>query len=598
MTYKVLSLKWRPQTFDDVIGQDHITKTLKNAFALDRVAQGYMFAGPRGVGKTTTARIMAMALNADGGPKSNFDNNSADSKEIAEGRSIDVLEIDGASNRGIDEIRNLREQIKFAPMNGQYKVIIIDEVHMLTNQAFNALLRTLEEPPSHGKFIFCTTDIHKVPATIISRCQRFDFNRISVDDIINRLKYILDAENKKYDDESLTVIANKADGSMRDSLSLLDQAISYCGDEIKYEEIIEALGIIADQLFFDFVQSIRSKDYNLIIKTIEEFANYGVSASEVVSDLGIHIRNLIYAVVVGPKILTNMGQEKKELYAMEAQKWDRRDLLRIGQILSDVSSTIRHSAEPYLLLEMTALKLLELDSMISIEELLAESQNIPGGDLKKTDDKNPNDPQTIHKPNKAENLRQKTQDLDVVKIDSNSESNNIDKLKEKKDSKEVQLSDAVNDSKKVSFEVLNKTKEKKDEDAPTSNASPKEILKIDEINNQWRSIIDFVHQKKPSLGSVLEGCRPLDINGNILQIQTAGKSGFNLKMLNKGASIIEQIIDDLLSFQPKIKFTTESFGGKMLKKETKKNNQKAKDGSKEEETLDRIVELFDGEILN
>ena len=598
MTYKVLSLKWRPQTFDDVIGQDHITKTLKNAFTLDRVAQGYIFTGPRGVGKTTTARIMAMALNADGGPKSNFDNNSADSKEIAEGRSIDVLEIDGASNRGIDEIRNLREQIKFAPMNGQYKVIIIDEVHMLTNQAFNALLRTLEEPPPHGKFIFCTTDIHKVPATIISRCQRFDFNRISVDDIINRIKYILDAENKKYDDESLIVIANKADGSMRDSLSLLDQAISYCGDEIKYEKIIEALGIISDQLFFDFVQSIRNKDHNLVIKTIEEFANYGVSAPEVVSDLGMHIRNLIYTIVAGPKILTNMGQEKKELYAMEAQKWDRRDLLRISQILSDVSSTIRYSAEPYLILEMTALKLLELDSMISIEELLTESPNIPAGGQKKTDDKNKNNSKTIPKPNNAENLGQKTRDLDVLKKEENSGGNNFDKPKEQKGSKEVQLSDEVNDSKKVSFDVLNKSKDKKDEDAPTLNESPKEILTIEEINNQWKSIIDFVHQKKPSLGSVLEGCRPLDINGNILQIQTVGKSEFNLKMLNKGASIIEQIIVDLLSFQPKIKFTTKSLGGKELKKETSNNNQKAKDGSKVEETLDRIVELFDGEILN
>tara|TARA_Y100000817_G_scaffold105448_1_gene82571 strand:- start:5588 stop:7384 length:1797 start_codon:yes stop_codon:yes gene_type:complete len=598
MTYKVLSLKWRPQTFDDVIGQDHITKTLKNAFALDRVAQGYMFAGPRGVGKTTTARIMAMALNADGGPKSNFDNNSADSKEIAEGRSIDVLEIDGASNRGIDEIRNLREQIKFAPMSGQYKVIIIDEVHMLTNQAFNALLRTLEEPPPHGKFIFCTTDIHKVPATIISRCQRFDFNRISVDDIINRIKYILDAENKKYDDESLIVIANKADGSMRDSLSLLDQAISYCGDEIKYEKIIEALGIISDQLFFDFVQSIRNKDHNLVIKTIEEFANYGVSAPEVVSDLGMHIRNLIYTIVAGPKILTNMGQEKKELYAMEAQKWDRRDLLRISQILSDVSSTIRYSAEPYLILEMTALKLLELDSMISIEELLTESPNIPAGGQKKTDDKNKNNSKTIPKPNNAENLGQKTRDLDVLKIEENSGGNNFDKPKERKGSKEVQLSDEVNDSKKASFDVLNKSKDKKDEDEPTLNEPPKEILTIEEINNQWKSIIDFVHQKKPSLGSVLEGCRPLDINGNILQIQTVGKSEFNLKMLNKGASIIEQIIVDLLSFQPKIKFTTESLDGKILKKETSNNNQKAKDGSKVEETLDRIVELFDGEILN
>tara|TARA_S200000501_G_scaffold361943_1_gene390862 strand:- start:8058 stop:9854 length:1797 start_codon:yes stop_codon:yes gene_type:complete len=598
MTYKVLSLKWRPQTFDDVIGQDHITKTLKNAFALDRVAQGYMFSGPRGVGKTTTARIMAMALNATGGPKSNFDNNSENSKEIAEGRYIDVLEIDGASNRGIDEIRNLREQIKFAPMNGQYKVIIIDEVHMLTNQAFNALLRTLEEPPPHGKFIFCTTDIHKVPATIISRCQRFDFNRLSVDDIIKRLKYILDAENKKYDNESLIVIANKADGSMRDSLSLLDQAISYCGDEIKHEKIIEALGIISDKLFFDFVKSIRNKDYNLIIKTIEKFANYGVPASEVISDLGTHVRNLIYTIVAGTKVLTNMGKEKKELYAMEAQKWDRRDLLMIAQMLSDVSSSIRFSAEPYLLIEMTALKLLELDSMISIEELLAESQNTSVNESEKIEHKNQSSSLVDHKQKETEKLRVGKQNLDIGKPDSNFEDGNADERDSQSDIKKVQLRNEINDSRKISSNVLKDHKAEKHKSALDSNELPKETLTIEAINNQWERIIDLIHKKKPSLGSVIEGCKPLSINGSILKIQTVGKSEFNLKTLGKGAPIIEQIIYDLLNFQPNIKFTTESFSDKSLKKEINKNNQKTSDGSNEEETLDRIVDLFDGEILN
>ena len=312
-----------------------------------------------------------MALNSGDKPSVQFDPNSSVSKEIASGRSLDVVEIDGASNRGIEEIRNLREQIKFSPMESQYKIIIIDEVHMLTNQAFNALLRTLEEPPDHGKFIFATTDIHKVPATIISRCQRFDFNRISINDISKRLNYILKEEKITISSESQYLISKKADGSMRDALSLLDQVIAYCGEDFSNERVAECLGIINNELFFAFTDAIRKRNYEKMIHTLDSLSKTGISANEILIDLRNHLKSILYAGVAGGSLIYDMNLDDKKQYIEESSNWNRMDLLYINQVLIDSAFHIKNSTSPFLLLETTALKLLEMENSVKIDDLIS-----------------------------------------------------------------------------------------------------------------------------------------------------------------------------------------------------------------------------------
>ncbi|MBC8400434.1 MAG: DNA polymerase III subunit gamma/tau, partial [Candidatus Marinimicrobia bacterium] len=338
MAYQVLSLKWRPKTFEDVVGQVHVTDTLVNAFKKERIAQAYLFTGPRGVGKTTTARILAAALNCKNDQTGKPCNRCSNCLEIADSRNMDVLEIDGASNRGIEEIRNLREMIKYAPINSPYKIFIIDEVHMLTGPAFNALLKTLEEPPEHGKFILATTDIHKVPLTIISRCQRYDFNRITVKTISSRLIEVLKDEDIAYEIDSIQALARKADGSMRDGLSYLDQIIAYCGDKITYDATIKILGIIPFDLHFGLSSAIHSGNAADALKLLDDIQSSGTPVVDFVNGFSQHIRNLLYASLPEGKQVLELSDELNQRYEDDAPRWDRRDLLRIANLLLELET--------------------------------------------------------------------------------------------------------------------------------------------------------------------------------------------------------------------------------------------------------------------
>ena len=367
--YQVLALKWRPKQFKDVVGQEHITATLQKAFEKNRIAQAFLFAGPRGVGKTTTARLVAMSLNGADTPTTDYDLKSESVLDIIEGKSMDVIEIDGASNRGIDEIRELRENIKFMPVSGKFKVIIIDEVHMLTVQAFNALLKTLEEPPQHVKFILATTDVHKVPQTIISRCQRFDFLPLSNSTISERLKYITESENQPIDEKSLSMIASKSEGSMRDALSYLDQVL-VLGDDISYDIVQDLLGVVPHEILFSISDSLHDRDGDKLVADLEVIRNKGYVVEDLLKDLILHFRNLSVLNFKNGLKLVGVDSELSKKYNQLNYDWSHKDIIRLSNNLSKLYASIRQYSDQYLLLEMNLIKLLEFDSSVDIEEFL------------------------------------------------------------------------------------------------------------------------------------------------------------------------------------------------------------------------------------
>jgi len=370
MAYTVIARRWRPQQFDDIIGQDHVSRTLSNAIKNNRIAHSYIFTGPRGVGKTTTARIMAKALNCETGPTPAPCGSCSSCVSITEGNSLDVLEIDGASNRGIDEIRNLRENIRYTPSQGKYRIYIIDEVHMLTKEAFNALLKTLEEPPEHVIFIFATTEIHRVPATILSRCQRFDFRRLPLRTIMDHLQHICDGDKVEIEQDALLQIAKKADGSMRDSQSILDQIISYSGTKIGLDDVLKSLGVIHQDLFFKTAKHIFEQDVKeLILLAAEVFAS-GYDLNEFLLGLEDHFRNILVLKAAKLPEYLDVSENYIQQYQESAELFSENDLIAYLHSIAETEKDVKLSQQPNMKFELGLIKLAKMPRAVQIESLL------------------------------------------------------------------------------------------------------------------------------------------------------------------------------------------------------------------------------------
>ncbi|HNC50009.1 MAG TPA: DNA polymerase III subunit gamma/tau, partial [bacterium] len=376
MSYLVIARKYRPMVFDDVIGQEHITTTLKNAIESKRIAHAYIFSGPRGVGKTTSARIFAKAINCEnGGPTITPCNQCQSCLEITGGRSLDVLEIDGASNRGIDEIRSIRDNVRYLPVRGGYKIYIIDEFHMITKDAFNALLKTLEEPPPQVVFIFATTEPHKILPTILSRCQRFDFKRVAIEKIIGRLKHICRIEQIDMDEESLFEIAQMADGGMRDALTLLDQVISFCGNQVRIQRVREALGLIETGLYFELMAIIRNKSVSEGFKFASRVLDAGLDVTEFLHGLMAHIRNVLLAKACGASALTTVYENYHEKFTDVSQQFSETDLIRMMNLVSETIQRVKWSLKQRFVFELMLMKLIRMEDSVQLSEIIRKLEN-------------------------------------------------------------------------------------------------------------------------------------------------------------------------------------------------------------------------------
>ncbi len=588
MSYLVLARQWRPQVFEDVIGQRPITQTLQNAISQDRVSHAFLFTGARGVGKTSTARILAKALNCEKGSRQiNPCNECTHCREITDGSSMDVIEIDGASNRGIEEIRELRENVRYTPAKSRHKIYIIDEVHMLTREAFNALLKTLEEPPPHIIFIFATTEPHKIPATILSRCQRYDFKRIPLKEMVENLKRITEAEGIQISQRGLLMLVRESEGSMRDAQSLLDQVISYSGKEIRDEDIAEVLGLIDQKILSDTIEAIASKDAKRCVEIVEHIYDYGFDIQHFCQELLYKLRNLILIKVSEPaEGLIDLPSEELERLKKQAERFQFEQLDHLFNLLLRGEEEIARSAFPRTMLEIVLIRMATLRPTLPIDEI-----------LKKLDamEKTPSidgttKPTGISQP--ANRIGSKPPTGGVEPLQKSVSGRSREKVVEK----EKPLNQAIQ------REASSPAHEAKDLEIYREERSLEESREFSE--EVWRGLVDFTRARNPILGSFLIFGSPIGLSDEKVEIGFEKDSFHYDRILEKGNhSQLELICREYFKKSPKVIISpiqrgTRPQGAVYVEiNGPNKVEEKIKSESDGNSLIQEALRLFDGKIV-
>lgn len=554
MAYQAIYRRFRPRTFDEIIGQEHITTILKNQILRDNIAHAYLFSGTRGTGKTSTAKIFARTVNCTNSEDGNPCNECEVCKGILEDNIMDVVEMDAASNNSVDDIRDLKEKVKYPPSTGKYKVYIIDEVHMLSKGAFNALLKTLEEPPKHLLFILATTEPQKLPATILSRCQRYDFKRITVKDIVKTMKGICNELDIEVEEKGLSLIARNSDGAMRDALSILDQCISFSEETITYEYILSILGTVNNDIIFDMADNIIDNDLEKSLINVDGLVIKGKDVHQFIKDLISHFRNLMVA-KSSDKLndIIDGTEEMIEKFKQQSKKLTLNRIILIIKLLSEAEVNSKWSSQPRIILETTLIKMVSPELDNSLDSILSRISMLES---------------TIKKGNivvnkSSSNMRNNTKHTGNKEIKSTVS----------KDKKEIQESKTVEDNKDNTSEVKNPQNIK--------NVSMKDIIK------SWPDILKKIKAERISIQALLAEGKPYDIINNILYIVFKDGFGFHKDAVDKEDNkiYIKNTINNTLSSNISVKFVIES--------EINEGTNDDKDDSLKEE----VIKMFGEDIV-